>query len=94
MRWRITEFKDDPSLIHAVIATIAKWVDTGAPIGNTADIHVQHQEVEGTPGETSESGCSVRHVRGLKILPCQEFKQYACQANIVIHDEDSTCGHI
>jgi hypothetical protein len=56
--------------------------------------HVQDQEVEGAPSETSESGCSVRRVRGLKILPCQEFNQHAREANIVIHDEDLACGHI
>src|SRR5215470_12454392 len=31
----ITEFKDDPSLSDAEIATIGKWVDAGAPMGNT-----------------------------------------------------------
>src|SRR2546427_8767047 len=30
----ITEFKDDPSLSDADIATINKWVDAGAPMGN------------------------------------------------------------
>ena len=30
----ITKFKDDPSLTDAEIATIAKWVDAGAPMGN------------------------------------------------------------
>jgi hypothetical protein len=30
----------------------------------------------------------------LKILPCQEFNQHACEANIVIHDEDPAFAHI
>src|SRR5262245_57966018 len=34
----ITKFKDDPSLSDAEIATIAKWVDAGAPRGNPADM--------------------------------------------------------
>src|SRR6058998_1623797 len=33
----ITEFKDDPSLSESEIATISKWVDAGAPMGNAAD---------------------------------------------------------
>ncbi|HXI27976.1 MAG TPA: hypothetical protein VNG89_06130 [Vicinamibacterales bacterium] len=34
----ITRFKDDPSLTDAEIATIVKWVDAGAPAGNSADL--------------------------------------------------------
>jgi hypothetical protein len=34
----ITKFKDDPSLSDADIATIAAWVDSGAPMGNPADM--------------------------------------------------------
>jgi hypothetical protein len=34
----ITKFKNDPSLSDAEIATIAKWVDGGAPMGNPADL--------------------------------------------------------
>jgi hypothetical protein len=34
----ITKFKNDPSLSDAEIATIAKWVDAGAPMGNPADM--------------------------------------------------------
>jgi mono/diheme cytochrome c family protein len=34
----ITKFKDDPSLSDEEIATIAKWVDAGAPRGNAADM--------------------------------------------------------
>ena len=34
----IQQFKDDPSLTDAEIATIAKWVDAGAPHGNLADM--------------------------------------------------------
>jgi hypothetical protein len=33
----IRKFKDDPSLTDQEIATIAKWVDAGAPAGNPAD---------------------------------------------------------
>ena len=33
----IQKFKDDPSLSDAEIATIARWVDSGAPRGNPAD---------------------------------------------------------
>ena len=34
----ITKFKDDPSLTDQEIATIAAWVDQGAPEGNPADL--------------------------------------------------------
>jgi len=34
----ISEFKDDPSLSNADIATISKWVDAGAPMGDPADM--------------------------------------------------------
>src|SRR5579872_5802103 len=34
----ITKFKDDPSLSDAQIATIAAWVEHGAPEGNPADM--------------------------------------------------------
>lgn len=34
----ITQFKDDPSLTDAEIATIASWVDRGAPMGNPAEM--------------------------------------------------------
>ncbi len=34
----IQKFKDDPSLSDQEIATIAKWVDSGAPKGNPADM--------------------------------------------------------
>src|SRR5207248_3129000 len=34
----ITKFKDDPSLTDAEIATIVKWVDSGAPAGSPADM--------------------------------------------------------
>ena len=34
----ITRFKNDPSLTDAEIATIANWVDGGAPMGDPADM--------------------------------------------------------
>jgi len=34
----IQRFKNDPSLSEAQIRTIAEWVDTGAPLGNPADM--------------------------------------------------------
>ncbi len=34
----VTKFKNDPSLTDAEIATIAAWVDGGAPEGNPADM--------------------------------------------------------
>jgi len=34
----IRQFKDDPSLTDQQIATIARWVDAGAPRGNPADL--------------------------------------------------------
>ena len=34
----IQKFKDDPSLSDREIATIAKWADSGAPLGNPADM--------------------------------------------------------
>ena len=37
----IQKYKNDPSLSDAEIATIAKWVDAGAPQGNPADMPQQ-----------------------------------------------------
>jgi mono/diheme cytochrome c family protein len=37
----IKEYENDPSLTDAEIATIAKWVDAGAPQGNPADMPAQ-----------------------------------------------------
>src|ERR1700690_3759177 len=34
----VSQFKDDPSLSDAEIATIVNWVDHGAPEGNPADL--------------------------------------------------------
>src|SRR5438477_8898690 len=34
----ITKFKDDPSLTDEEIATITRWVDSGAPMGNPEDM--------------------------------------------------------
>ena len=34
----VNKFKDDPSLSDAEIATISKWVDAGAPEGDSADM--------------------------------------------------------
>ncbi len=34
----IQQFKDDPSLSDAEVAMIVKWVDSGAPAGNPADM--------------------------------------------------------
>jgi hypothetical protein len=39
----ITSFKNDPSLSDEEIATIAKWVDSGAPRGNPADMPALRQ---------------------------------------------------
>src|SRR3982750_4663986 len=39
----IAKFKDDPSLTDAEIATIAKWVDGGAPQGNPVDMPAPRQ---------------------------------------------------
>lgn len=45
----IKEYENDPSLTDAEIATIAKWVDAGAPQGNLADMPPQRQFA--SPGE-------------------------------------------
>lgn len=42
----VTRFKDDPSLSDAEIATIANWVDQGAPEGNRADLPAARVFVE------------------------------------------------
>ncbi|HUR34474.1 MAG TPA: cytochrome c [Vicinamibacterales bacterium] len=39
----ITSFKNDPSLSDEEIATIARWVDQGAPRGNAADMPAPRQ---------------------------------------------------
>ena len=42
----IQKFKDDPSLSDEEIATIVKWVDSGAPRGNPADMPPLRQFAE------------------------------------------------
>jgi mono/diheme cytochrome c family protein len=39
----LNRFKDDPSLTDAEVATIAAWVDAGAPKGNAADMPAPRQ---------------------------------------------------
>jgi hypothetical protein len=39
----IQKFKNDPSLTDAEVATIARWVDSGAPMGNAADMPAPRQ---------------------------------------------------
>src|SRR5215510_905960 len=39
----VQKFKDDPSLSDREIATIANWVDSGAPLGNPADMPAPRQ---------------------------------------------------
>lgn len=39
----IQSFKDDPSLSDDEIATVVKWIDSGAPRGNLADMPAQRQ---------------------------------------------------
>jgi hypothetical protein len=39
----IQKFKDDPSLSDDEIATIVKWVDSGAPAGDAADLPAPRQ---------------------------------------------------
>jgi hypothetical protein len=39
----IQEFKNDPSLSDGEIATIVKWVDSGAPLGHVADLPAPRQ---------------------------------------------------
>ena len=43
----VQAFKDDPSLSDEEIATIAHWVDTGAPRGNPADLPPPRQFPDG-----------------------------------------------
>jgi mono/diheme cytochrome c family protein len=42
----IQKFKDDPSLSDEEIAMIARWVDSGAPLGNPADMPPPRQFAE------------------------------------------------
>jgi hypothetical protein len=42
----IQKFKDDPSLSDEEIAMIAKWVDSGSPLGNPADMPPPRQFAE------------------------------------------------
>jgi mono/diheme cytochrome c family protein len=44
----IQRFKEDPTLSDEEIATIAKWVDSGAAMGNPADMPPQRQFADGS----------------------------------------------
>jgi mono/diheme cytochrome c family protein len=50
----IQRFKDDPSLSDAEIATIAEWVDNGAPEGNPADLPPARQFPSGDQWQTGQ----------------------------------------
>jgi mono/diheme cytochrome c family protein len=50
----IQKFKDDPSLTDAEIETIAKWVDSGSPMGNPADMPPPRQFVDGQAWQIGE----------------------------------------
>ena len=49
----IQRFKDDPSLSDEEIATIAAWVDGGAPRGNPADASAADRSGRPTAGPTA-----------------------------------------
>ncbi len=50
----IQHFKDDPSLTDEEIETIAKWVDSGAPMGNPADMPPPRQFADGNSWQIGE----------------------------------------
>jgi mono/diheme cytochrome c family protein len=50
----IQKFKDDPSLTDEEIATIATWVDSGAPMGNPADMPPPRQFADGNSWQIGE----------------------------------------
>ena len=43
----LQSFKNDPSLRQDEVDTIVKWVDSGAPMGNVADMIAHDQQTEG-----------------------------------------------
>jgi len=44
----IQQYKNDPSLTDAEVATIVKWVDSGSPQGNPADMPPPRQFADGS----------------------------------------------
>ena len=56
----IQKFKDDISLSDAEIATIAAWVDAGAPLGNRADLPPQRQFADSDAWAIGEPDLVVR----------------------------------
>jgi len=46
----IQNFKNDPSLSDQEIATIARWVDNGAPLGDTRDLPTPRKSTTTTDG--------------------------------------------
>jgi hypothetical protein len=55
-------FSNDPSLTADEIATIAKWVDGGAPQGDLKDMPKAPQFVEGWQGYADRSGRALRQL--------------------------------
>lgn len=63
----IGEYENDPSLSDAEIATIAKWVDAGAPEGNKADAPAAKVFPKSTEWTYGEPDLIVRMQKGFKI---------------------------
>ena len=61
----IQQFKDDPSLTDDEIDTIAKWVDSGAPRGNPADLPPARQFADSSQWQIRKAGPH-REVPGLQ----------------------------
>ena len=57
----IQDFKDDPSLTEAEIATIVNWVDAGAPRGNPADMPPLPQYASADDWQIGEPDLVVRY---------------------------------
>jgi mono/diheme cytochrome c family protein len=57
----IQEFKDDPSLSDDEIAKIAKWVDSGAPKGNPADMPPLRQFADATQWQIGKPDLVVKY---------------------------------
>lgn len=56
----IQSFKDDPSLSDEEIATIVKWVDSGAPKGNPSDMPPARQFADGNKWQIGEPDLVVK----------------------------------
>ena len=88
----IQEFKNDPSLTDAEIATIVQWVDTGAKRGNPADMPPARQFGDADEWQIGIPDLIVRYPT--YVVPAEGPDLYGNLYAPIDLEEDSATGHL